>query len=107
MKTFWVDSTLGVRVFASAGTADTGNHHRHSPRHSLPHRTHRHHQSITAATNDSFSADDIDFVMAYCRFFGSYLRVGRAAAKLGDTAWLVRVLSRYGAGKGPFHAWDS
>jgi hypothetical protein len=89
-KTFWVDSTLGVALSA---TADTGNHRRHAHRHSLPHRTHRHHLSITAAINYSFSADDIDFVMAYCRFFGSYLRVGQAAAKLGDTVWLVRVLS--------------
>ena len=92
-KTFWVDSTIGVGLFVSAGTADTDNHRRHSPRHSLPHRTHRHHLSIIAATNDSFSADDIDFVMAYYRFSGSYLRVDQAAAKREDTTLLARVLS--------------
>ena len=104
---FWVDST--VAPSASAGAADTGNPRRHSPRHSLPLRTHPRHLNMTAAIDNSFSTKDIDFAMAYCRpSGGSYLMSCRAAAEPEDAAWLVRVLlSCYGAGKGSFHAWDS
>ena len=104
---FWVDST--VAPSAIAGTADTSSPRRRSPRHTLPLRTHpRHLYTTTDAIDNSLSTKGIDFVIAYCRPFGSCLKGCRAAAEIEDAAWLVRVLmSQYGAGKGSFHAWDS
>jgi hypothetical protein len=66
---FWVDST--VTPSASAGAVDTGKPRRHSPRHTLPLRTHPRHLYMTAAIDNSLSTKGIDFVIAYCRPFGS------------------------------------
>jgi hypothetical protein len=106
-KAFWVDST--VAPSASAGAADTGSPRRRSPRHTLPLRTHpRHLYTTTDAIDNSLSTKGIEFVIAYCRPFGSCLKGCLAAAEPEDSVWLVRVLlSQYGAGKGSFHAWDS